>query len=144
MRRVAALLLAACGAAHAASSGIAGDWTHDYAEPAGTPVFRIAADGEGWSVTRTGDGAVVQAHELDAAAREALWRRYDWPVATARDARCIGWHEDDAAPLAAAWTSVLCTLPADARRAIAWLADGRGDGFYADAALGVMDVRKLP
>ena len=144
MTLLLAALLAIAGDSTAAAVTPAGEYTHAFTEPEGATVWRVTVEGDAWRVLRTGDDASFPAFELDAAARGALWRRYDWPVATARDARCIGWHDAEAAPVTDDVDGVICLLPADARRGIAWLADEPGDGFYADAMMGVMAIRRGP
>ena len=144
MTFLVAALLAAAGASTSAAATPAGDYTHAFAEPEGTTVWRITAEGNAWRVLRAADAGSFPAFELDAAARVAVWRRYDWPVGSSGAARCIGWHDAEASPVTDDVDGVLCLLPADARRAIAWLAEEPGDGFYADAMLGVIAVRHRP
>lgn len=129
-------------------------------------VWTIDAEGGGWRVSMAGDTpaetTVASAHPLGAAGRAAFWRKMLWPEAGSRQARCLSWGEAPAglsdlldalegkppaietAPADRIGASVLCRVPADARRDIGWIAGNASDWFYYDSVFGVMEIQRLP
>jgi len=139
------------------SLSFAGDYGHGATHDANDVVWRVQDMGDGWRLTSTGDGKVVDAHRLGERGRAAFWSRMAWPVDSSRDAECLTWGRKPAslddlladAPPAPAppgddyGEGVLCHVPSTARARIDWLAGNTSDWFYYDTVAGVMDVRRL-
>ncbi|GAB2523181.1 hypothetical protein [Lysobacter humi (ex Lee et al. 2017)] len=140
MRRLAAALLALPVSAGAAVP--AGDYTHDFTEPANAVVWSVMR-GAGGVVVRDASGTLHRASDMDASARMALWTRLDWPADTVHEAQCIRWSQAADPDALAPW-SHLCEVPAAARARIAWIAGHASDSLYYDEALGVMEIRRIP
>ncbi|MFC4931953.1 hypothetical protein [Massilia sp. GCM10023247] len=127
------LLFAAANVASANSEKLAGQFTHDFTNPANEPVWTVTKSGSRWKVFSHGANKVLRAKEASESERRDFYEQMWWPAEKALGAKCLRISGD--------WPGMMCYIPVSERTGIAGLANNKSDYFYFDSMGGLREIR---
>ena len=127
------LLFAAASVANATPEPLAGQFTHDFTNPANEPVWTVTKTGTGWKVFLHGANMKLSATEVNETERQDFWEQMWWPAEKAVGAKCLR--------LSGEWAGMMCYAPRSVRAGIQGLAKNKSDYFYFDSMLGLREIR---
>lgn len=127
------LLVATVSVANATPEHLAGQFTHDFTNPANEPVWTVTKAGAEWRVFLHGANTKLPAKEVNESGRRDFWDQMWWPAEAAAGAKCLRFSGE--------WGGLMCYAPHSVRAGIADLAKNKSDYFYFDSMFGLQEIR---